>query len=139
MGEGRGEGKLFHMTLTKIARTLRKQTTDAERELWKHLKAKQVERFKFRRQQPIGKYVVDFACFEKSIIIEADGGQHAEENKDFERDEWLKSQGFKVIRFWNNDILGNIEGVMETIREQCLNHPPLNPLPSREGKSKIDE
>lgn len=123
------------MNLTKIAKTLRKQTTDAERLLWKHLKAKQVEGFKFRRQQPIGKYVVDFVCFEKSIIIEADGGQHAEEkNKDHERDKWLKPQGFKVMRFWNNDILGNIEGVMETIREQCLNHPPLNPLPLREGK-----
>lgn len=123
------------MNLTKTAKTLRRNSTDAERLLWKHLKTKQLENFKFRRQQPLGQYIVDFVCFEKGIIIEADRGQHAEEKeKDQVRDEWLKSQGFEVIRFWNNDILVNIEGVMETIRDQCLNHPPLNPLPSREGK-----
>ncbi|HDL20084.1 MAG TPA: endonuclease domain-containing protein [Nitrospirae bacterium] len=109
--------------------------TDTERLLWKHLRAKQVEGLKFRRQQPIGNYVVDFICLDKSLVIEVDGGQHAGNKKDEERDVWLKSEGFKVLRFWNNEVLNNMEGVLEVIRENCLRHPPLNPLPSREGKA----
>ena len=82
-------------------------------------------------------------CFEKKIIIEVDGGQHAvETKKDTERDEWLRSQGFKVLRCWNNEVLTNTQGVLracalhadrEMVRINCLLHPPLNPLPSREG------
>ena len=76
-------------------------------------------------------------CFEKKIIIEVDGGQHAvETKKDTERDEWLRSQGFKVLRFWNNEVLTNTQGVLEAVRINCLLHPPLNPLPSREGKER---
>ncbi len=94
------------------------------------MKGKQVEGVKFRRQEPIGKYIVDFVAFEKRLVIEIDGGQHAEENekdKDCQRDEWLNSQGFKVLRFWNNEVLQNIEGVLEIIWVNCLRHPPLTP------------
>ena len=87
-----------------------------------------------RRQQPIGRYIVDFVCFENRLIIEVDGGQHAaEKEKDIERDNYFMRNGFKVLRFWNNEIFTNIEGVLEVIRTKCLNHPPLHPLPSREG------
>ena len=102
-----------------------------------------MEGLKFRSQQPIGRYIVDFVCFEKKIIIEVDGGQHAlETKKDTERDKWLRSQGFKVIRFWNNKVLTDTQGVLpacalqtdrEAVRINCLLHPPLNPLPSSEG------
>ena len=91
--------------------------------------------FKFRRQQPIGNYIVDFVCFENRIVIEVDGGQHAiEKEKDSERTKWLESQGFKILRFWNNEVLMNIEGVLEVIRETCLCHPP--PAPSHQGRGK---
>ena len=110
--------------LNKLARKLRKNSSDAERLLWKKLKSKQFEGLKFRRQQPIGKYIVDFVCLEKRLIIEADGGQHAEDSaKDQQRDEWLKGEGFRVLRFWNNEILGNIEGVMESVRNHCFSSP----------------
>jgi len=97
---------------------------------------RQMEGLKFRRQQPIDNYIVDFVCFENRIIIEADGGQHAvENNEDSERDSYLQRLGFMVLRFWNNEVLQNTTGVLEIIREKCLSHPPLNPLPSREGKN----
>jgi len=121
--------------LTYAAKNLRKRFTDVERLLWRLLRARQIEGLKFRRQEPIGRYIVDFVCFESKLIIEVDGGQHSiETEKDKERDEWFKSQGFKVHRFWNNEVLTNTEGVLEVIRANCLSHPPLNPLPSREGR-----
>jgi very-short-patch-repair endonuclease len=117
------------------AKALRKNFTDTERLLWKYLRAKQMEGCKFRRQEPIGSYIVDFVCQEKQIVIEVDGGQHyTEREKDKERDKWLKGQGYKVLRFWNNEVLGNIEGVLEVIRD-CLNHPPLTP-PLKGGEIK---
>ena len=86
-----------------------------------------MEGYKFRRQEPIGNYIVDFVCQEKKIVIEVDGGQHsAERERDFERDRWLKIQGYKVLRFWNNEVLTNITGVLEVIRND-FNHPPLTP------------
>jgi very-short-patch-repair endonuclease len=110
-----------------IAKALRKNFTDTERLLWRHLKVKQVEGYKFRRQEPIGSYIVDFVCQEKKIVIEVDGGQHSvEQEKDIERDKWLEGQGYKVLRFWNNEVLTNINGVLEVIRNN-LNHPPLTP------------
>ena len=115
------------------AKTLRKSQTDAEKLLWKHLRAKQMEGLKFKMEQSIGNYVIDFICLEKLLVIEVDGGQHADNKKDEERDAWLKSEGFKVLRFWNNEALTNIKGVLEVIRENCLNHPPLNPLPQGRG------
>lgn len=107
--------------MTDLGKALRKKPTDAEKLLWHYLRLKQMEGLKFRRQQPIDNYIVDFICFEKRIIIEADGGQHAEQKeRDIERDTYLQKQGFKVLRFWNNEVLQNIEGVLETIRKECL-------------------
>jgi very-short-patch-repair endonuclease len=106
--------------MTDLAKNLRKKSTDAERLLWKHLRAKQVEGFKFRRQQPIGNYIVDFVCLEKKVVIEIDGGQHAsEKERDRERDNHFEKQGFKVLRFWNTEVLRNINGVLEVIRINC--------------------
>jgi very-short-patch-repair endonuclease len=112
--------------LNNIGKALRKRPTDVEKLLWKHLRAKQIEGFKFRRQQPIDNYIVDFICLENRVVIEVDGGQHAvEKEKDRERDNYLQRHGFKVLRFWNNDVLQNIKGVLEVIREKCLSHPPV--------------
>jgi very-short-patch-repair endonuclease len=108
----------------KIAKNLRKRPTEAEQFLWKHLRARQLEGLKFRRQEPIDIYTADFVCYERRIVIEVDGGQHApEKEKDTKRDKWLKAQGFKVLRFWNNEVLKNMDGVLEVIREKCLKHP----------------
>jgi very-short-patch-repair endonuclease len=102
------------------------------------LKGKNLEGIKFRRQEPIGEYIVDFVAFEQRLVIEVDGGQHAdqkEKDKDIQRDVWLGSQGFKVLRFWNNEVLQNLEGVLETIRVNCFRHPPLTP-PIRGGEKE---
>jgi very-short-patch-repair endonuclease len=119
------------------AKDLRSRSTDAERILWRHIRAKRLDGLKFRRQHPIGKYIVDFVFLEKKIVIELDGGHHAEsetEAYDRERDDWLEKEGYRVLRFWDNDVLLNTKGILEVIREQCLEHPPLHPLPSRAGK-----
>jgi len=128
--------------MTGLAKNLRKNSTDAERLLWKYLRAKQIEGYKFRRQEPIGKYIVDFVCFEKTLIVELDGGQHTGD-KDVNRDSWLNTQGFKVLRFWNHDVLINIAGVVEMIRANCRSHssltppiitPPTSVLPRSQGE-----
>ncbi len=103
-----------------LARGLRKRQTDAERALWSKLRNKQIEGVKFRRQQPIGSYIVDFVSLERKLIIEIDGGQHNQRKvreKDEEREKWLKEKGYQILRFWNNDVLTNIEGVLEKIKE----------------------
>ena len=111
--------------LTKTARILRKNSTDAERKLWYNIRARKLEGFKFKRQQPLGSYIVDFVCFEKSLVIELDGGQHAiDREKDIERDNWLKKEGFHVLRFWNNDVLNNHEGVLTEIKKYILTPSP---------------
>ena len=97
------------------ARKLRKRMTDAERALWLLLRRKQIEGHRFRKQVPIGQYIVDFCCLDARLVIEVDGGQHSESATDSERDTWLKSQRFRVMRFWNNDVLENPEGVMQAI------------------------
>ena len=117
--------------LTKKAKDLRRNSTDAERFLWKHLRLKQVEGSKFRRQEPIGNYIVDFVCFEKALVIEVDGGQHSEA-VDSNRDAWLKSQGFNVLRFWNHEVLTKIEGVLEMILRNYSQESP-SPTPPIKG------
>jgi very-short-patch-repair endonuclease len=97
-----------------IARKLRSNPTDAEMRLWSRLRRKQVDGHRFRRQVPLGSYVVDFACLEARLIVEVDGGQHGE--RDAARTAWLEAQGFRVLRFWNNDVLENTDGVIEAIR-----------------------
>ena len=104
-----------------LGKALRKRPTDAERLLWKQLRLKQLEGLKFRRQQPIDNYIVDFVCFERRIVVEVDGGQHAiQKEDDILRDTYLTQQGFQVLRFWNNEVLQNINGVLEVIKERCL-------------------
>lgn len=92
--------------------------TEAEQALWKLLRRKQIDGHRFRKQVPIGKYIVDFACLDARLIIEVDGGQHSDAAiVDAERDVWLRSQHFRVLRFWNNDVLKNPDGVMQVVLE----------------------
>jgi len=98
------------------SRKLRSELTEAETHLWQRLRARQIYGKKFRRQHPVGKYILDFACIEAKLAIEVDGGQHNElQNHDDQRTAWLEMQGWKVLRFWNNEVLQNVEGVLEEI------------------------
>jgi len=106
---------------TARARQLRGNSTDAERRLWSKLRRKQLDGFRFRRQSPIGSYYVDFICLEKRLAVEIDGGQHAiQQDADAKRTRWLEGEGYRVIRFWNNDVLGNLDGVLESIRRALI-------------------
>jgi len=101
---------------TKRARELRTDSTDSERRLWQKLKRRQIAGVKFRRQQPIGPYIVDFVCLERRLVIEVDGGQHSERlDEDTKRSQWLEAQGFRVLRFWNNDVLANTDVVAQAV------------------------
>jgi len=97
------------------ARQLRQFSTDAERRMWSVLRDPPLLSYKFRRQHPIGQHVVDFACTKHALVIEVDGGQHTETSGDARRTAALEKQGWRVIRFWNNDVLANTNGVIETI------------------------
>lgn len=114
-GDGLGRGD----TQLDFAKYLRSHQTDAEQRLWYHLRAHRFMNLKFKRQLPIGRYIVDFVCLEYRLIIEADGGQHGDET-DHLRDAWLKSQGFTILRFWNHEILQQTEAVLERIRATVL-------------------
>ncbi len=104
------------MDIRQKAKQLRSNSTDAERKLWAHIRNRRLQGCKFRRQLPIGQYIVDFACPELRLIIEIDGGQHAEQVLyDLGRTKFLQSRGYQVVRFWNNEVLGNIEGVLEAL------------------------
>ena len=99
------------------ARRLRQDLTDAERLLWSRLRRNRLEEWHFRRQAPIGPYTVDFACVAAGLVIEVDGGQHAaQREKDAARTAYLEARGYRVIRFWNNEVIGNLDGVLEVIR-----------------------
>ena len=119
-------------SLSNRAKELRHTETEAEQIIWSWLRTKKLNGVKFRRQEPVGKYIVDFVSFEKKLIIEIDGGQHSlEENSinDKTRTEWLQSQGFRVIRFWNNDVSSNLDGVITRIKEALNENPLPGPLP----------
>ena len=90
--------------------------------MWSALRHRRLSRYRFRRQHPIGDFVVDFACTEHALVIEVDGGQHSDNPLDAHRTAWLESQGWRVIRFWNNDVLNNTSGVIEAIL-QALQAP----------------
>ncbi|MEK6594600.1 MAG: endonuclease domain-containing protein [Pseudomonadota bacterium] len=121
--------------LVPFAKQLRSASTDAERALWRHVRAHRLDGCKFKRQETIGKYIVDFICYEAKLIVELDGGQHFENVSDRQRDEWLNAQGFNVLRFWNNEVLTNIEGVLERVRENLS--PSPQPSPTRgEGEKR---
>ncbi|MBT7229334.1 MAG: DUF559 domain-containing protein, partial [Gammaproteobacteria bacterium] len=97
------------------ARDLRKNMTDAERTLWSRIKSRRLQGFRFRRQHPVGNYIVDFVCLELKLVIELDGGQHMDQQQyDERRDSFLKAQGFTVLRFWNNKVMKEVDGVLES-------------------------
>ena len=103
-------------TTAARAKRLRRDSTDAERALWRHLRNKRLLGYKFRRQAPIGQYIVDFVCFSQNLIVELDGGQHlTQRDYDAKRTEWLQSRGFRVLRFWDNEALGDVDSVLERI------------------------
>jgi very-short-patch-repair endonuclease len=102
----------------RIARRLRVNQTDAETVLWNRIRNRQIDGCKFARQVPIIGYICDFACRERRLVIEVDGGQHNESAADAIRDRRLSEEGYKVIRFWNNDVLGNLEGVLLAIQTE---------------------
>jgi dTMP kinase len=113
VGGGRGEGSA--RTTYAHARTMRQLPTPPERRLWRALRAKSLDGLKFRRQAPIGRYIVDFCCHEAKLVVEVDGITHAEPGSDAVRDAWLRGEGFLILRFWNNEIMANVAGVLETI------------------------
>ena len=103
-------------SLLPLAKRMRHAPTDAETRLWAHLRAGRLKGFKFKRQQPLGAYIVDFVCFDCRVIVEADGGQHLElADRDAVRTAWLESQGFTVLRFWNDAVLLDTDAVLESI------------------------
>ena len=116
------------------ARQLRSRLTDAERVLWRRLRLRQIDGHKFRRQHAIGPFIVDFACVEQKIIVEVDGGQHSDARVTYDRDrtEWLRTKGYTVLRFWNNDIMRDVESVLEAIRQT------LQDLPSAPRRAEED-
>ena len=148
---GRGVGERGAVTPAAFVKHLRQHMTDSEIALWRHLRAHRLNGEKFRRQQPIGRYVVDFVHFGARLIVEADGGQHNSAAADEQRDTWLRAQGFTVMRFWNNEIMQNLAGVLETImaavselsaqaaapeRARALAAAPSPPPLSREGRGE---
>ena len=119
-------------------RNLRREMTDAEKLLWRHLRMEQIGCYKFRRQHPLGNYIADFVCMEASLVLEVDGGQHAESaDNDAIRTQWLETKGLHVMRFWNNEVLNNIEGVKLAIWNYLSKlQPPSQPSPCQgEGVS----
>ena len=102
---------------TVRSRRLRSDQTNAEKKLWWRLRNRQIADCKFVRQEPVGPYICDFVCRERRLVIEVDGGQHADSAADRLRDQWLASRNYRVMRFWNNDVLKNIDGVLQTIHE----------------------
>ncbi len=124
----------YNAKLTERSRQLRKNMTDAEMILWSKIKMKQLNGYQFLRQKPIGGYIIDFFCMKAKLVIEIDGGQHFLEDivdYDKHRDKYLKSLGLTVLRFTNNDIQENIEGVMDIILENLRTKSPLIPLYKR--------
>lgn len=118
---------------TQRAKCLRRYQTDAEKKLWGHLRNRQIEGVKFRRQYVIGKYIVDFVCLERGLIVEIDGGQHGDQvGYDERRTAYLEQEGFRVMRFWNNEVLVEAEAVLEMIRSALIDNNP-SPQPSPLG------
>jgi len=135
---GKGSGaKPQRLATPEIARGLRQRMTDAERKLWRALRHRQISKAKFRRQVPIGPYVADFLCFETRIVVEVDGGQHADSTRDRERDRWFENNGFHVLRFSNNDVHSNVQGVLDALAEhiRCAPRRPRSEGPSPAGRA----
>jgi very-short-patch-repair endonuclease len=140
VGEGEGEGSFMarYSSLQKgRARRLRENQTDVEKKLWSQLRGRQLSGVKFRRQHPIGPFIVDFCCVERGLVVELDGGQHAELNvEDEQRTRLLERFGYRVLRFWNDEIFSNLDAVSERITE-ALEDPHMRPRRLRERGSPI--
>jgi len=125
---------IAHMANAR-AKLLRSVPTDAERKLWSILRRKQIGGHRFRRQHPLGRYIVDFVCLDRRFVVEVDGGQHAAARaEDAKRTAWLESRGYRVIRFWNNEVLENLEGIVRVIEAALDDAPPLPDPPPRGGR-----
>ncbi len=127
-----------HLNTSKVrdlARRLRRDQTDTERRPWTRLRARQLCGAKFRRQHPIGPYIADFCCVERGLVVELDGGQHAfNVEADSKRSEFLGDYGYQVLRFWDNEVMEDIEAVVQHIAD-VLNDPHPYPLPDREREN----
>jgi very-short-patch-repair endonuclease len=130
---------IVRRTISPYAAPLRRSSTDAEQALWNELRARRPGGHKFRRQWTIGPYIADFCCVESLLIVEADGSQHSEK-ADRARTVYLRGQGFRILRFWNNDILTNMEGVLTVILGALKTEedPHPNPLPRAGEGAKGD-
>ena len=112
------------MNSIEFARLLRKISSDAEQRFWLHVRDRRLAGYKFRRQVPIGPYVVDFFCESAGLIVELDGGQHAEQRRyDERRDAFLREQGYSVLRIWNNDVMENMDGVLSVVLREISKRP----------------
>ena len=112
------------------ARALRRNMTDAERQLWRILRLRQMNGRRFRRQVPLGRYIADFVCHEARLVLEIDGGQHEPvSEREAERTAFIQSEGYRVLRFWNNEVLANLEGVYAVIVGELDRSPPPKPSP----------
>ena len=123
--------------LKDTARHLRRDQTTAEQRLWARLRDRQLAGYKFRRQVPRGPFIVDFACLDSRLVVELDGGQHADavqSEEDRKRTAWLQVEGYCVVRFWNHDVLENMEGVLATIVEALKDRKPPHPDPLPAGE-----
>src|SRR6185437_1302749 len=122
---------------TGLARRLRRDSTTAEARLWNRLRARGIDSHKFIRQHPIGQFVVDFICRERRLVVEIDGGQHADNPRDVIRDQWLRKHNYRILRFWNNDVMSNMDGVLETIAEALRTDKPPQPVSASGGNRPL--
>ena len=122
-------------TTQRFAKQLRSQTTDAERYLWRHLRRRNIGNYRFRRQVPIGRYIVDFACSEAKLIVELDGSQHSQQlGYDRRRDTWIEAKGFRVLRFWDDQVFQETAAVLDVISVALASAPsPTLPRAARKG------
>jgi very-short-patch-repair endonuclease len=122
---------------TGLARRLRRDSTSAELRLWNRLRSRSIDGHKFVRQEPIGRYVVDFVCRDKRVVIEVDGGQHSENARDAARDQWLREHNYRILRFWNNDVMSNMDGVLEVIAKALHVDAPPHPITASGGNRPL--
>jgi very-short-patch-repair endonuclease len=125
----------FRQRPTLRAQALRNEATPAERRLWTRLSRSQLGH-KFSRQMPVGPFIADFLCRSQRLVIELDGGQHCENARDEARTRWIEAQGYRLIRFWNNEVMENMDGVLTAVGEALRLPPPPTPSRMREGKSR---
>jgi very-short-patch-repair endonuclease len=121
---------------TERARLLRRSLTPAEFALWTRLRGRQLGGFKFVRQEPIARYYVDFVCRDRRLIVELDGGQHANSLEDRHRDRALCALGYRVVRIWNNDVLENLDGVLQTLMSELEKRPLTPALSPQAGRGR---